>query len=75
MMQVRFPFSLRDMEDLLHECAIDVIHETVRYCWNGPGRMFAFEIIQTDPRRRFQCDERTGKIHGQQNGQWGIGSV
>ena len=28
---VRFPLSLRNVEDLLHERGIDVSHETVRY--------------------------------------------
>ena len=31
MMYVRFPLSLRNVEDLLHERGIDVSHETVRY--------------------------------------------
>jgi transposase-like protein len=30
MMYVRFPLSLRQVEDLLHERGIDVSHETVR---------------------------------------------
>jgi putative transposase len=28
---VRFPLSLRNIEDLLHERGIDVSHETVRF--------------------------------------------
>jgi hypothetical protein len=32
MMYVRFPLSLRNVEDLLFERGIDVCHETVRYC-------------------------------------------
>ena len=31
MMYVRFPLSIRNFEDLLHELGIDVSHETVRY--------------------------------------------
>ena len=31
MLYVRFPLSLRNVEDLLHEGVIDVSHETVRY--------------------------------------------
>jgi putative transposase len=31
MMYVRFPLSLRNVEDLLHERDIDVRYETVRY--------------------------------------------
>ena len=31
MMHVRFPLSLRNVEELLHERGIDVSHETVRF--------------------------------------------
>ena len=31
MMYVRFPLSLRQVEDLLSERGIDICHETVRY--------------------------------------------
>ncbi len=31
MMYVRFPLSLRNVEDLLHERGIDISHETVRF--------------------------------------------
>lgn len=31
MMYVRFPFSLRDVEDLLHEREIEVSREAVRF--------------------------------------------
>ena len=44
MMYVRFPLSLRDVEDLLHECGIDISHESVRFLWNRFGPMFAAEI-------------------------------
>ncbi len=30
MMYIRFPLSLRNVEDLLHERGIDICHETVR---------------------------------------------
>ena len=30
MMEVRFPLSLRQVEDLLHEREIDICHETAR---------------------------------------------
>ena len=36
MMYVRFPLSLRNVEDLLFERGIDICHETVRHwCWGG----------------------------------------
>ena len=31
---VRFPLSLRNVEDLLHERGVDVSHETVRFWRN-----------------------------------------
>ncbi len=44
MMYVRFPLSLRNVEDLLHERCIDISYETVRYWWNKFGPLFAREI-------------------------------
>ncbi len=41
---VRYPLSLRNVKDLLHERGIDVSHETVRYWWHPFGPMFAAEI-------------------------------
>ncbi len=44
MMYLRYPLSLRNVEDLLAERGIDVSHETVRFWWNRFGPMFAAEI-------------------------------
>ena len=44
MMYVRFPLSLRNVEDLLFERGIDICHETVRLWWNRFGPMFAGDI-------------------------------
>jgi putative transposase len=44
MMYVRYPLSLRNVEDLLAERGIDISHETVRFWWNRFGPMFAGEI-------------------------------
>ena len=44
MMYIRFPLSLREVEDMLHERGIDICHETVRAWWNRFGPMFAAEI-------------------------------
>jgi putative transposase len=38
MMYVRYPLSLRNVEDLLHERGIDISHETVRFWWSGTVR-------------------------------------
>lgn len=44
LMYIRFPLSLRQVEDLLFERGIDICHETVRFWWNRFGPMFAAEI-------------------------------
>ena len=44
MMCVRFPLSLRNVEDLLAERGIDICHDTVRLWRNRFGPMFAAEI-------------------------------
>ncbi len=44
MMYVRFPLSVRNVEDLLNERGIDISHETVRFWWNRFGPIFAAEI-------------------------------
>ena len=54
MIYVRFPLSLRNMEDLLFERRIDIGHETVRMCWNRFSPMFAGEI----------CRQRVGAMRG-----------
>ena len=41
MLYVRFPLSLRNLEDLLHESGVDVSYETIRYWWNRVGAQFA----------------------------------
>jgi len=44
MLYVRYPLSLRNVEDLLFERGYDFCHETVRLWWNRFGPMFAAEI-------------------------------
>jgi len=44
MLHVRFPLSLLNIEDLLHERGSEISHETVRFWWNRLGPMFAAEI-------------------------------
>lgn len=44
MMYVRFPLSLRNVEDLLAQHGYDISYETVRYWWNRFGPMFASNI-------------------------------
>ena len=71
MLYVRFPLSLRNVEDLLHERGIDVNHETVRYWWNRFGPIFAAEIrhkrarrLRTWPQWRWHLDEVFVRING-----------
>ena len=44
MMYVRFPLSLRQVDDLIYERGIDICHETERAWRNRFGPMFAAEI-------------------------------
>jgi len=37
MLYVRFPLSLRNVENLQHERGIGISHETVRFWWNRFG--------------------------------------
>lgn len=65
MLYIRFPLSLRNVEDLLHERGIDVSHETIRFRWNRFGPIFAAEI-----RRR-----RVNKMSAYSNWQWHLDEV
>jgi putative transposase len=71
MMYVRYPLSLRNVEDLLAERGIDISHETVRFWWNRFGPMFAAEIrknrvahLRRFPQWRWHLDEVFVKING-----------
>ncbi|CUH18325.1 Transposase IS66 family protein [Jannaschia seosinensis] len=76
MMYVRFPLSLRNVEDLLHERGVDVSHETVRFWWHRFGPMFAGEIRKRrieglqSSRWRWHLDEMFVKINGEQHYLW-----
>ena len=54
MMYIRYPLSLRQVEDLLFERGIDICQETVRLWWNRFGPMFAAEspLMKLAIRRR-----------------------
>ena len=76
MLYVRFPLSLRNVEDLLHERGVDVSHETVRYWWHRFGPMFASEIRKRriegmrSSRWRWHLDEMFVKINGEKHYLW-----
>ena len=44
MLSIRYPLSLRNVEDLRHERGIDICHETIRFWWNRFGPIFTKEI-------------------------------
>ena len=77
MMYVRFPLSLRNVEDLLFERGIDICHETVRFWWNRFGPMLASEIRRQRVSRmrgfrhwRWHVDEVFVKINGERHYMW-----
>jgi len=76
MLYVRFPLSLRNVEDLLHERGIEVSHETVRFWWLRFGPLFAAEIRRKrvsgmrTSRWRWLLDELFVKINGVQLYLW-----
>ena len=71
MLYVRFPLSLRQVEDLLHERGIDICFETVRFWWNRFGPIFAAEIRKRRRHHpsyslwRWHLDEVFVKIDGE----------
>ena len=77
MMYVRFPLSLRQVEDLLHERGIDICHETVRAWWNRFGPTFASEIkkersaqMRISTQWRWHMDEVFVQINGETHYIW-----
>jgi putative transposase len=79
MMYVRFPLSLRNVEDLQHERGIDICHETVRYWWNRFGPLFAAEIRKSRMRHphsnsnwQWHLDEVFVKINGETRSLWRV---
>ena len=72
MLYVRFPLSLRNVEDLLAERGIDLCHETVRLWWNRFGPLFAADIRRQRVNRmrgfrhwRWHLDEMYVRINGE----------
>jgi putative transposase len=77
MLYVKYPLSLRNVEDLLFERGIDLCHETVRLWWNRFGPMFAAEIKRQRISRvkgftqwRWNVDEVFVKINGETHYLW-----
>lgn len=71
MIYVRYPLSLRQVEDLLFERGIDICHETVCFWWNRFGPIFAAEIRKRRVQKRsystwrWHLDEVFVRINGE----------
>ena len=77
LMYVKYPLSLRNVEDLLHEHGIDICHETVRFWWNRFGPLFASDIRRQRISRmrgfrqwRWHLDEMYVKMNGEMRYLW-----
>ena len=76
MTYIRYPLSLRQVEDILFERGIDICHETVRYWWNRFGPLFAAEIRKRRVRHgsyspwRWHLDEVFVRINGETHYLW-----
>ena len=77
MLYIRYPLSLRNVEDLLFERGYTISHETVRFWWNRFGPMFAAEFRRKRVQRmrqfthwRWHLDEMYVKINGQMHYLW-----
>jgi len=72
MLYVRYPLSLRNVEDLLFERGYDLCHETVRLWWNRFCPMFAADIrrqrvsgMRGFRHWRWHLDEMYVKLNGE----------
>ncbi|WP_281020098.1 IS6 family transposase [Minwuia sp. IMCC3060] len=77
LLYIRFPLSLRQVEDLLHERGIDISHETVRFWWNRFGPIFAADLRKRQRRTarqhiqwRWHMDEVFVRVNGERRYLW-----
>lgn len=77
MLYVRFPLSLRNVEDLAHERGVDICHETVRKWVDRFGPMFAAEIrrkrveyMRPCTHWKWHLDEVFVKVNGETRYLW-----
>ena len=77
MMYVKYPLSLRNVEDPPAERGVDISHGTIRFWWNRFGPMFAAEIRKKRVARmrghthwRWHLDEVFVKINGKLRYVW-----
>jgi putative transposase len=79
MLYIRFPLSLRQVEDLLHERGIDISHETVRLWWNRFWPIFAAELRKRQRKTarqhvqwRWHMDEVFVRVNGERCYLWRV---
>ena len=79
MMYIRFPLSLRNVEDLLHERGIDICHESVRLWVDRFGTHFAGKIrkqranyMRQITQWQWHLDEMFVKIRGETHYLWRV---
>ncbi len=74
MYYIRYPLSLRHVEDILHERGIDICHETIRFWWYRFGPIFAKEMKKRKPRNYsnwcWHIDEVFVKLNGKRIYLW-----
>jgi putative transposase len=76
MMYIRFPLSLRNVENLLHQRGVDICHETVGFWWHRFGPRFEAEIRRRSVvglrsrLLRWHLDEVFVKINGERHYLW-----
>ena len=76
MIYIRYPLSLRKVEDILFERGIDLCHETTRYWWNRFELMFAAKIRKRRVDRhdwsnwRWHLNEVFVRINGERHYLW-----
>jgi putative transposase len=76
MLYIRYPLSLRQVEDMLFELGIDICHETVRFWWNRFGPLFTAKIRKPRVHNhsysnwRWHLDEVFVKINGETHYLW-----
>ena len=64
-MYVRFPLSLRNVENLPFERGIDICHEIVPLWWNRFGILFAADI----------CRQRVGRMRRVRHWRWHVDEI
>ena len=61
MLDIKYPLSLGNVEDLFVKRGIDICHQTVRFWWNRLSPMFAAEIFRERVRRLCQANVTPGR--------------